>query len=80
MIEHCVSAYNERCRQQIYRCYVADGLKSISESVAEHLGGSYLQERYVDLINGDTHKDERSADEIALEVIKKAGLKIRRSE
>jgi hypothetical protein len=79
VIEHCVSAYNERCRQQVYQCYVADGLKSISEAVAGHLGGPYLQERYVDLI-GEGERDERSADEIALEVIKKAGLKVRTSE
>ena len=76
VIEHCVSAFSDMCEEKAFRSYIADGIKCISESVANQYGGSYLQERYADIITV-SRVEEKTGDEIALEVIKKAGLKVR---
>lgn len=79
VMEHCILAYNTYIEQQLYREYVTDGLRCLSESVANYYGGTYLQKRYADIIHGfKEEEDERSADEIVLEVIEKAGLSVKR--
>jgi hypothetical protein len=55
---------------------VTDGLQCLSESIANYYGGSYLQRRFVDIIEG-VEEEEVSADEIVLEIIEKAGLSVR---
>lgn len=75
MIEHCVSAFSDICKEEAYRSYIADGVKCIGESVANQFCGSYLQERYADIVS-ISRTEEKSGDEIALEVIEKAGLKV----
>jgi hypothetical protein len=76
VIEHCVSAFPDYCQEQAYRAYIADGVKCMSESIAMHFGGSYLQERYMDMISVAPIQ-EKSGDEIALDIIRRAGLKVR---
>ena len=75
VIEHCVSAFSDICKEEAYRSYIADGVKCIGESVVNQFGGSYLQERYADIVS-IPRTEEKSGDEIALEVIEKAGLKV----
>ena len=75
VIEHCVSAFSDMCEEKAFRSYIADGIKCISEAIANQFGGSYLQERYADIITV-SRVEEKTGDEIALEVIKKAGLKV----
>lgn len=55
--------------------YMADGVMCLSESVAGYLGGSCLQVRFADLMSGES-QDERTGDEIALDIIERAGLKV----
>lgn len=76
VIEHCVSVYSERCRDKAYKNYVADALMCISESTASCYGGSYLDTRYAELV-GDVEVDDRTGDEIALDIIERAGLKVK---
>ena len=75
VIEHCVSAFSDMCEEKAFRSYIADGIKCISEAIANTYGGSYLQERYADLVS-ISRTEEKTGDEIALEVIEKAGLKV----
>ena len=75
VIEHCVSAFSDMCEEKAFRSYIADGIKCISEAIANQFGGSYLQERYTDIVS-IPRTEEKTGDEIALEVIKKAGLKV----
>lgn len=75
VIEHCVSAFSDMCEEKAFRSYIADGIKCISEAIANQFGGSYLQERYADIVS-ISRTEEKTGDEIALEVIKKAGLKV----
>lgn len=76
VIDHCVLAFNIQCRRESLEYYVTDALKVISESVAERIGGRYMEERFADLMNGTIQKDDRTADEIAADIIERAGLKV----
>lgn len=57
------------------RIYVTDTLKAIAENTSYFAGGSAPTVRYADWIIGN-HSEERTAREIADDVIKRAGLKV----
>lgn len=76
MIEHCVLAFDQFVKGKLYREYVTDGLKCLSESVATAFGGSYLQKRFADIIEGVT-EEEISADDIVIDIMERAGLKLK---
>lgn len=64
-----------KSKETAYRIYVTDALKTISENTAKYSGGSYLTKRYADIIKPGP-VDSRTGEEIAADVIKKAGLKV----
>ena len=76
LIDHCISALRAYRRSEAFQEYVADSLMYLGEAVANALGGSYIPTRFGDLFD-DAPKDERTADEIALDIIKRAGLQVR---
>ena len=80
VMEHCIAAFLQDAEDRIYRAYVTDALMIIAENTAKFAGGRYLQKRWMDhfddLENGGD--DEKSGDEIAAEVIKRAGLQFGR--
>lgn len=57
----------------IYRVYSSDALKVLTENTERFNGGSAMSKRYFDLIDIGT-KDERSGEEIAEDIITRAGL------
>ena len=69
VIEHVVAEYNDKVQKRLYRCYTTDMLKAIAEGMGATVGS-----RFVDLFNNEP-QDERTGDEIALDIIKRAGLK-----
>ena len=72
MIDHVTSEHNNRIREKAYRDYTSDLLKIISESL-----GCNIPYRYDDMIIKPDKEPEKTGDEIALEVIKRAGLKVK---
>lgn len=76
VIDHCICAMRAMRIEEEFRYYVTDSLMYINESVANALGGTYLQGRFADMFK-EKAEDDRTGDEIALEVIKRAGLKTR---
>ncbi len=66
-------------KQEAYRIYVTDSLRIIGENTAKYAGGGYLKMRYIDAVTPKI-EDERTGGEIAAEVIKKAGLVVRKHE
>ena len=56
--------------EKVYRSYTGDLLKTIAESI-----GATVNYRFIELL--EPPKDEKTGDEIALEVIKRAGLKVK---
>ena len=54
---------------------MADGLKYVTESISQAFGGKYLYVSFADLVeNNNKQTVTRSGEEIAADVIKKAGL------
>lgn len=76
VIEHCVSLFNRRQKEQIYRNYVTDTLKMINDNLTKISGGQYMKTRYAELVEPQL-KDERTGDEIAIDIIKRARLKFK---
>lgn len=59
----------------IYKRYMADGLKYVTESISQEFGGKYLYVSFADLIDNNKKQTiTRTGEEIAADVIKKAGL------
>lgn len=56
-----------------YKIYTTDALKAVTVNTARFNGGSEMKIRFVDLID-KKQVDTRTGDEIALDVIEKAGL------
>ena len=75
VVEHCVAAFAERLETKAFRNYMADGMKCVSETLANYYGGAFLENRLADLMNTDA-EPEMTGDEIALDIITRAGLKV----
>jgi len=81
IVDHCVSLFNDRMKERLYRVYITDTLKCLNDNVAKVVGGSVLKARYYDLLEEGNKKEiEKTGDEIALEIIRKAGLKVKGKE
>lgn len=54
---------------------MADGLKYVTESISQAFGGEYLYVSFADLIDNNKKQTvTKTGEEIAADVIKKAGL------
>lgn len=62
-------------REEIYRIYVSDALRMISESTAKFGGGEYVTARLIDIYE-PAKRDERGADEIIADTINGAGIEV----
>lgn len=76
MLDHVLASVKREWEEKHYRSYMADALWAISENVARIAGGHYVSKRWDELINPTT-PDERSGDEIAADVIRRAGLTLK---
>lgn len=73
-MRYVVARYNEKQRDMAYRIYLTDSFKCIAENTAQSAPeGHYLTARYYDIINPQP-QDNRSGDEIAIDIITRAGL------
>lgn len=71
MIEYVISAYLDDLEERRYRAYITDALMTIAENTARYAGGKVLSVRWAEKF---MPVDNRSGEEIAMEVIKNAGL------
>ena len=60
-------------RALAFQCYVSDALRVIGETLARSLGGSYLTERFVDMVRPQ-EIDARTGDEIVEKVLAQMGF------
>lgn len=74
------SRLKEKQREIAYRIYVTDALKILTTNTARMAGGSELTVRYHDAVMNAEHPDDRSGDEVALDVILRAGLRLKQDE
>lgn len=68
------SVIKKSCEQEAYKSYIAECLRMVSENTAKFAGGRYMSMSFDEMLRPKP-KDTRTGDEIAAEVIKKAGLK-----
>ena len=71
MVDYCISRYKHQQEEKQYRAYVTDTIMTICNNFATKFGGSAIQVRYIDL---NKPVDTRTGDDVALDVITRAGL------
>ena len=70
LIDHVIAEHNKRNEERLFRGYVGDLLMIIVEGKT-----ATVNYRYADLIERPKQEKQKTADEIAIEVITRAGLK-----
>lgn len=74
VIDNYISVFHKEQKELIYRIYVTDSLKVLSENTAIHEGSKVLTERYIDLIYNDSsheEKEERTEEEVISTLMEK---------
>lgn len=74
-MRYAMARYQSQQRDLAYRIYVADCLRIISENTAKMGGGSYITAKLSDIINPKP-ADNRTGEEIAADIIKRAGIEV----
>ena len=74
-MRYAIARYQSQQRDLAYRIYVADCLRIISENTAKMGGGSYITAKLTDIINPNP-VDNRTGEEIAADIIKRAGIEV----
>ena len=72
VIEHVICEHNAKMEEEVFRVYMGDVLKAVGEQL-----GLKIEKRLIELIKKPEPEDSRTGDEIALAVIKAAGLKVK---
>ena len=74
-MRYAIARFNHHQRDLAYRIYVTDCLRIISENTAKMCGGSYITVKLADIINPKP-VENRSGEEIAVDIIKRAGIEV----
>lgn len=80
-MRYAVARYNQSQRDMVYRIYVTDCLRMITQNTFAPLSGEeaaivYMPMSYREIIEGKKEEDTRTGDEIAAEVIKSTGIEV----
>lgn len=63
VIEHYIAFFKKAQHEKLYKNYVTEALRYLTENTAKAHGGSYLKVRYSELIE-PIKEETRTADEI----------------
>lgn len=74
-MRYAMARFNQHQRDLAYRIYIGDCLRIISENTAKMGGGSYITAKFEDIINPKP-ADNRTGEEIAADIIKRAGIEV----
>ena len=74
-MRYAIVRYQSQQRDLAYRIYVADCLRIISENTSKMSGGSYITNKFADIINPKP-VDNRTGEQIAADIIKRAGIEV----
>ena len=72
-MSYASAKFEEWDKELAYQIYMTDALRMIAENTAKLSGGSYMTKRYAEVLVKEK-PDNRTGDEIAADIIKKAGL------
>ena len=73
MIDHVLALLRQEAKETQLRVYITDSLQLIAENTAKMVQGKYIPTRWADTLKPQEN-DNRSSDEIAADVIRRAGL------
>ena len=79
VIDICARNIQKATEEKIFRDYVAECARLMTENSAKYAGGSYIKAHYDDIVNPKP-QDTRTGDEIAEEIIQKCGLEVKKDE
>ena len=74
-VRYAVSKAKQKAEDIVYRTYVTEALRIVTENTGKYAGGTYITKRFSDVISQDT--EEVNGVEVAADVISRAGLVIR---
>ena len=74
-MRYATARFNQHQRDLAYRIYVTDCLRMETENTAKMSPGAYTAARFYDIINPKP-VDNRSGNEIAADIIKRAGIEV----
>lgn len=74
-MRYATARFNQHQRDLAYRIYVADCLRMATENTAKMSQGAYTAARFYDIINPKP-TDNRTGEEIAAEIINRAGIEV----
>ena len=74
-MRYAMARYQSLQRDLVYRIYLTDCLRIIGENTAKIGGGSYITAKFSDIINQEPI-DNRSGEEIAADIINRAGIEV----
>lgn len=74
-MRYAITRYQSQKRDLAYRIYVTNCLRIISENTARMSNGSYVTAKFSDIINPKP-VDNRTGEEIAADIIKRAGIEV----
>lgn len=76
MVSALPLAIRQETEKEIYKIYITDALKAISENTMNACGGgTYMRTRFYDVINPTT-EDTRTVEEMVDDVISAAGIEV----
>ena len=75
MKDCCISLFQKEQEDKAVRIYYAECLRVITENTAKMGGGSYISAKLADIINPKP-VDNRTGEEIAADIIKRAGIEV----
>ena len=74
-MRYAIARYQSQQRDLAYRIYIADCLRMVTENTAKAVCGSYISAKFADIINPKP-VDDRAGEEIAADIIKRAGIQV----
>ena len=75
MKDFCISLFQKEQEDKAVKIYYAECLRIISENTAKMCGGSYITAKFADIINPKPI-EKRTGEEIAADIIKRAGIEV----
>ena len=74
-MRYAIARFNQHRRDLAYRFYVSECLRMIGENTAKVGGGSYMTAKFEEIIRPKP-ADNRTGEELAADIIKRAGIEV----
>lgn len=79
VIDYCIACFQKRAEEKLFMTYVAESLKIIAEMSGLGVNTKVTMKDFRELAGWmDKKHDDRNGDEIAADIIKRAGLRFKK--